>query len=118
MRESILGFPKIMGTFLGVPIIRTIVFWGLYWGPPILGNYHILGLCLSLAGWGCLVGEGITTGLVCQALSCTLRKTNMEPEGRPFKEDGNLYRACCQFPCQFSGEHMASSSVALCRKPA
>ena len=30
-----------MGTFLGVPIIRTIVFWGLYWGPPILGNYHI-----------------------------------------------------------------------------
>ena len=30
-----------MGTFLGVPIIRTIVFWGLYWGPPFLGNYHI-----------------------------------------------------------------------------
>ena len=24
------GFPKIKGTFLGVPIIRTIVFWGLY----------------------------------------------------------------------------------------
>ena len=30
-----------MGTFLGVPIIRTIVFGGLYWGPPILGNYHV-----------------------------------------------------------------------------
>ena len=30
-----------MGTFLGVPIIRTIVFWGLYWGPLILGNYHM-----------------------------------------------------------------------------
>ena len=30
-----------MGTFLGVPIVRTIVFWGLYWGPLILGNYHI-----------------------------------------------------------------------------
>ena len=29
------GFPKIRGTILGVPIIRTIVFWGLYWGPPI-----------------------------------------------------------------------------------
>ena len=27
------GFPKIRGTFLGVPIIRTIVFWGLYLGP-------------------------------------------------------------------------------------
>ena len=26
---------------MGVPIIRTIVFWGLYWGPPILGNYHL-----------------------------------------------------------------------------
>ena len=21
-------------------MIRTIVFWGLYWGPLILGNYH------------------------------------------------------------------------------
>ena len=29
------GFPKIRGTFLGVPIIRTIVYWGLYWGPLI-----------------------------------------------------------------------------------
>ena len=27
------GFPKIRGTILGVPIIRTIVYWGLYWGP-------------------------------------------------------------------------------------
>ena len=35
-------FPKIRGTILGVPIIRTIVFWGLYWGPLILGIYHIL----------------------------------------------------------------------------
>ena len=38
---DIWGFPKIRGTFLGVPIIRTIVFWGLYWGPLILGNYHL-----------------------------------------------------------------------------
>ena len=35
------GFPKIMGTLLGVPIIRTIVFLGLYWGPLFLGNYHV-----------------------------------------------------------------------------
>ena len=35
------GFPKIRGTILGVPITRTIVFWGLYWGPLILVNYHI-----------------------------------------------------------------------------
>ena len=33
-------FPKIRGTCLGVPIIRTIVYWGLYWGTRILGNYH------------------------------------------------------------------------------
>ena len=33
---------KIRGTFSKVPIIRIIVFWGLYWGPLIQGNYHIL----------------------------------------------------------------------------
>ena len=27
--------------FLGVPLIRVIVFGGLYWGPHILGNYCI-----------------------------------------------------------------------------
>ena len=32
-----------MSTFLGVPIIRIMVYWSLYWGPPILGNYHIGG---------------------------------------------------------------------------
>ena len=31
-----------MGTFLRVSIIRTIVYLGLYWGPLILGNYHIV----------------------------------------------------------------------------
>ena len=35
------GFPKIEGTLLGVPIIRIIVYWGLYWGPLILRNYHV-----------------------------------------------------------------------------
>ena len=35
------GLPKIRDTILGVPIIRIIVFWGLYWGSLILGNYHI-----------------------------------------------------------------------------
>ena len=34
-------FPKIRGTFLGAPIIRSIKFWGLYWGPLVLGNYHV-----------------------------------------------------------------------------
>ena len=35
------GFPKLGVAFLGVPIIRTIMFGGLYWGPPILGKYHM-----------------------------------------------------------------------------
>ena len=34
-------FPKIRGTFLGIPIIRIIVFWDLDWDPPIWGNYHV-----------------------------------------------------------------------------
>ena len=38
---GIWGFPKLGGCHIGVPIIRTIVYWGLFWGPPILGNYHI-----------------------------------------------------------------------------
>ena len=45
------GSPKIRGTLLGVPRIRTIVFWGLYWGPTILGNYH-MGLGLGFRGLG------------------------------------------------------------------
>ena len=35
------GFPKLGVPFLGVPIIRNLVYWGLYWGHPILGKYHI-----------------------------------------------------------------------------
>ena len=40
-----MGVSQIMGSlFWGVPrisTIRTIVYWGLYWGPLILGNYPI-----------------------------------------------------------------------------
>ena len=35
------GVSKLRGTLLGVPIIRIIVYWGLYWGPLIQGNYHV-----------------------------------------------------------------------------
>ena len=28
------------GTILGGPMIGIIAYWGLYWGPLILGNYH------------------------------------------------------------------------------
>ena len=44
------GFPKIRGTLCGVPIMRTIVFGGLYWGSLVLGNYQIgfSGVCYNI----------------------------------------------------------------------
>ena len=38
VREGRGWFPKIRGTILGAQIIRTIVYWGLYWGPLVLGK--------------------------------------------------------------------------------
>ena len=35
------GFPNKGGYHFGIPIVRTIIYWGLYWGSPILGNYHL-----------------------------------------------------------------------------
>ena len=46
--QSIWGIPKIRGTFLGVPILRIIVFWGLHWSPLILGKYRIIQKYLDL----------------------------------------------------------------------
>ena len=43
-RFAVWGFSKIKGTIVGVPIIRTIVFWGLYWSPLNLGNYRVSGV--------------------------------------------------------------------------
>ena len=38
------------GTILVIPTIRTVVFWGLCWGPPILGNYHLcIPTCMHLS---------------------------------------------------------------------
>ena len=36
-----MGSSKMGGTLFGVSIRRIIVFWGLHWGPLILGNYHM-----------------------------------------------------------------------------
>ena len=35
---------------MGVPIIRIVVFGGLYWGPPILVNYN-LGIAGQVGVW-------------------------------------------------------------------
>ena len=36
-----MGFPIIRGAFWVAPRRRIIVYWGLYWGPLILGSYHL-----------------------------------------------------------------------------
>ena len=40
-KQLIWVVPKIGGVFSRVPILRIVVLLGLYWDPPILGNYHI-----------------------------------------------------------------------------
>ena len=35
-------FPRMVGTLLGVPVVRSIAFWGLCWGSLILGNYLLV----------------------------------------------------------------------------
>ena len=35
------GFPKLGVSFWGILIIRIILYWGLYFAPPILGSYHM-----------------------------------------------------------------------------
>ena len=41
--NAIWEFPKVRSTFFGKdPVIRIIVYWGLHWGPPIHGNYHMV----------------------------------------------------------------------------
>ena len=44
-----IGFPTIRGTIVGDPIVRIIIFWGLYWGPPILGTTMYVHLCGHMA---------------------------------------------------------------------
>ena len=41
------GFPEIRGTLLGVPIIRTTVFWVFILGAPYLGKLPNLGREIS-----------------------------------------------------------------------
>ena len=38
---GIWGCPNNWGALWGVPIIRIVIFWGLYGGPLFEGNYHI-----------------------------------------------------------------------------
>ena len=55
------GFPKIRGTFLGIPIIRIIVYLGLYWGPLYI--LRCLGQALTLKSMTLLIGYNHVTSL-------------------------------------------------------
>ena len=55
-------FPKIRGTILGVPTKRTVVFWGLYWGSLVLGNYHVFRNYLLISAVIILFIVGYPTG--------------------------------------------------------
>ena len=55
-----MGFPKIRATLLTVPIIKIIVFGGLYWSLPILGN-DIRGLW---ANYNAIRHRGFLLGLI------------------------------------------------------
>ena len=57
------------GTFLEVPIIRTMVYWGLYWSALILGNYQVgtkkhKGCCcwIVIGGLFCLAVDPASKG--------------------------------------------------------
>ena len=52
------SFLQLRVPFFGVPIIGIIVYWGLYWGPLILGNYHMNAKKNVFGGGGGLGGGG------------------------------------------------------------
>ena len=61
--------------------MRTIVYWGLYWGPPVLGNYRmeiraqVRGMCEILqSSVGFSVGLGLTAGVKAQDLMSPLSR--------------------------------------------
>ena len=45
------GFPKLCVPFWGVPRMRILIYWALYLGPFILGNYHLR--VVALGDQGC-----------------------------------------------------------------
>ena len=54
-----MGFPKIRDTFLGAPIVKIILYWGLFWGSPNFGKLPHKRAALSIyEGNVCYVGKG------------------------------------------------------------
>ena len=71
---------------MGVPIIRTTVYWGLYWGSPILGKHHLLHNCV-----GCSVkwlGECTSCSSSCSRLMVDSRFFESKVAGLGFSVYG------------------------------
>ena len=52
LSELICGdWQKLGAPFWGPPIIRSIIYWDLDWGPPLYGNYHVPPSHLAKATW-------------------------------------------------------------------
>ena len=59
--QSLKSFRNLWVPYLflfGVPIIRTVLFLGLYWGPPIVGNSH---LCCGRTQVNLLLTRGVVS---------------------------------------------------------
>ena len=77
------GFPIIRGTILGVPIIRTRVFWGLY-GVPLFRETTTVE-ALAGAGWGGMPwgrgGGNAERRRICKGLGSKLLKVEGIAQG-------------------------------------
>ena len=67
------GFSKLGLPFWGVPIIRTLVYWGLYWGPPIFGKPACSEAVLETVVGNSEDGQSLMT-------QCNLKLTRPDPE--------------------------------------
>ena len=81
--------------FLGVPIIPSIVFWGIYWGPLILGIHHVnhkkdskrktIGLGFRMKGLGLRgVSVSVWKCAAIQEEALHSPQLNMEPANGPY----------------------------------
>ena len=120
--NSIWGFPQIRGTFLGVPIIGIIIYWGLYWGHPILGNYHI---AMSWSSVCSVIGHNLQQSSFPHRALVVVRSLSLEIVGTltaskdcrshyfksiPHPEDNyfcNVRSLETLSYCVFEGEHIA-----------
>ena len=100
------GASQNSGYLFGVPpVMRAIVYWGLYWGRPILGNYHITQeyATLSLCVYTCSLLQHDLGCLKPDYVSCVqlyLKIKNGEPTTKTAEKLGlqvDVSESCCSY---------------------